>query len=64
MSHLDPEPPSREQPLELILARNLVSIVSLAALLVDVEGRIVFFNDAAAEISIRIPGWIDRLERR
>ncbi|MGH2985952.1 MAG: hypothetical protein ACRDLO_04600 [Solirubrobacterales bacterium] len=40
----------REQPLELILARNLVSIVSLAALLVDVEGRIVFYNDAAAEI--------------
>ena len=39
-----------EQPLELILARNLVSIVSLAALLVDVEGQIVFFNDAAAEI--------------
>lgn len=40
----------REQPLELILARNLVSIVSLAALLVDVEGRIVFYNDAAGEI--------------
>jgi PAS domain-containing protein len=39
-----------EQPLELILARNLVSIVSLAALLVDVEGRIIFYNDAAAEI--------------
>ena len=40
----------REQPLELILARNLVSIVSLAALLIDVEGRIVFYNEAAAEI--------------
>jgi PAS domain-containing protein len=39
-----------EQPLELILARNLVSIVSLAALLVDVRGRIVFYNEAAAEI--------------
>jgi PAS domain-containing protein len=39
-----------EQPLELILARNLVSIVSLAALLVDVDGRIVFYNDAAAQI--------------
>jgi PAS domain-containing protein len=37
------------QPLELILARNLVSLVSLAAVLVDVEGAIVFFNDAAAE---------------
>ena len=40
----------QQQPLELILARNLVSIVSLAALLVDVDGRIVFFNDAAADI--------------
>ncbi|MEX2194238.1 MAG: hypothetical protein WD844_03055 [Thermoleophilaceae bacterium] len=40
----------REQPLELILARNLVSIVSLPALLVDVEGRIVFYNDSAAEV--------------
>jgi PAS domain-containing protein len=40
----------QEQPLELILARNLVSIVSLAALLVDVDGEIVFYNDAAAEV--------------
>lgn len=39
-----------QQPIELILARNLVSIVSLAALLVDVEGRIVFYNNAAAEL--------------
>ena len=39
-----------EQPLELILARNLVSIVSLPALLIDVEGRIVFYNDCAAEV--------------
>jgi PAS domain-containing protein len=38
-----------EQPLELILARNLVSLISLEAVLVDVEGAIVFFNDAAAE---------------
>jgi PAS domain-containing protein len=41
---------TEQQPLELILARNLVSIVSLAALLVDVDGQIVFFNDAAAQI--------------
>jgi PAS domain-containing protein len=40
----------RQQPLELILGRNLVSIVSLPAVLVDLEGRIVFFNDAAAEV--------------
>ena len=38
-----------EQPLELILARNLVSLISLAAVLIDVEGAIVFFNDAAAQ---------------
>jgi PAS domain-containing protein len=39
-----------DQPLELILARNLISIISLAALLIDSDGNIVFFNDAAAEI--------------
>ena len=50
MTTAETEGQAAEQPLELILARNLVSIVSLAALLVDVEGRIVFFNDAAAEI--------------
>ena len=43
-------PPRDEQPLELILARNLISIISIAALLVDSDGRIVFFNEAAAEI--------------
>ena len=39
-----------ERPLELILARNLVSIISLAAVLVDVEGSLVYYNDAAGEI--------------
>jgi PAS domain-containing protein len=39
-----------QQPLELILARNLVSIISLAAVLVDVEGALVYYNDAAAEV--------------
>jgi PAS domain-containing protein len=39
-----------ERPLELILARNLISIVSLPALLVDADGRFVFFNDAAGEL--------------
>jgi PAS domain-containing protein len=38
-----------DRPLELILARNLVSIISLAAVLVDVEGALVYYNDAAAE---------------
>ena len=50
-----PEPPRHlgepeQQPLELILARNLVSLVSLAAFLVNTEGNIVFYNDAAASI--------------
>ena len=35
-----------EVPLELILARNLVSILSLAAFVVDTDGEIVFFNEA------------------
>jgi PAS domain-containing protein len=38
-----------EQPLELILARNLISIISLAAVLVDSDGALVYYNDAAAE---------------
>jgi PAS domain-containing protein len=48
--HTENEAQAKQHPLELILARNLVSIVSLPALVVDVEGRIVFFNDSAAEI--------------
>jgi PAS domain-containing protein len=39
-----------DRPLEQILARNLVSIISLAAVLVDVEGALVYYNDEAAEI--------------
>ena len=39
-----------ERPLELILARNLISILSLPAILVDAEGRFVFFNEGAGEI--------------
>jgi PAS domain-containing protein len=42
--------PLDEKPLELILARNLISIISIAALLIDADNRIVFFNEAAAEI--------------
>src|SRR4051795_8119101 len=38
------------QPIELILARNLVSAITLAAFLVDPEGKLVFFNDAAGEL--------------
>jgi PAS domain-containing protein len=39
-----------DRPLELILARNLVSIISLAAVLVDVDGALVYYNEAAGEV--------------
>src|SRR2546423_15511239 len=48
-SRAEAEAAAADQPLELILARNLVSIVSLAAFLFDAEGRLVFYNDAAAD---------------
>ena len=39
-----------EHPLELILARSLISILSLPALITDGDGRFVFYNDAAGEL--------------
>jgi PAS domain-containing protein len=39
-----------DRPLELILARNLVSVISLAAVLVDVDGALVYYNEAAGEV--------------
>lgn len=45
-----PDDRAKPQPLELILARNLASSVALAAILVDVDGKLVYFNDAAAKI--------------
>jgi hypothetical protein len=41
-----------QQPLELILARNLMSSLSTPALLVDTHGVLVFFNDAAGTCSV------------
>ena len=38
------------QPLELILARNLLSTLSTAAFLVDGHGCVVFYNEAAGEM--------------
>jgi PAS domain-containing protein len=38
------------QPVELILARNLISSIDLASMLVDPDGVIVFFNDKAGEL--------------
>ena len=39
-----------QRPLELILARNLLSSLSTAAFLVDDPGMIVFYNEAAGEL--------------
>jgi PAS domain-containing protein len=41
---------SAQKPLELILARNLMSSLSTPAFLVDEGGELVFFNDAAGEL--------------
>jgi PAS domain-containing protein len=39
---------SAQKPLELILARNLLSSISTPAFLVSDHGTLLFFNDAAA----------------
>jgi PAS domain-containing protein len=39
-----------QKPIELILARNLMSSLSTPAFLVDEEGELVFFNDAAGAL--------------
>ena len=41
---------SAQKPLELILARNLMSSLSTPAFLVDEDGELVFFNDAAGAL--------------
>jgi len=42
--------PPEQQPLELILARNLLSSLSTPAFLVDHAGVLVFFNEAAGRL--------------
>jgi PAS domain-containing protein len=39
-----------QKPLELILARNLMSSLSTPAFLVDAEGMLVFYNEAAGAL--------------
>lgn len=39
-----------QKPLELILARNLLASISTPAFLVDAEGTLVFFNEAAGTL--------------
>jgi PAS domain-containing protein len=41
---------SSQRPLELILARNLLSALSTAAFLVNQPGDIIFYNEAAAAL--------------
>ncbi len=38
-----------DHAVELVLARNLVSAVELAAFIIDPDGVVVFFNDSAGE---------------
>jgi PAS domain-containing protein len=40
----------QQKPLELILARNLLTSISTPALLVDHEAVLVFYNEAAAAV--------------
>jgi PAS domain-containing protein len=51
------------QSVELILARNLVSAVQIAAFIVDSDGVVVFFNDAAGELIGRRFEEVGRLPR-
>jgi PAS domain-containing protein len=44
------EGPHTQKPLELILARNLLTSLSTPAFLVDDEASVVFYNEAAAAI--------------
>jgi PAS domain-containing protein len=39
-----------QKPLELILARNLLTSISTPAFLVDAEASVVFYNEAAAAL--------------
>lgn len=39
-----------QKPLELILARNLLTSISTPSFLVDGEGTLVFYNEAAAAV--------------
>ena len=41
---------SAQRPLELILARNLMSSLSTPAFLVDADGILVFYNEAAGAL--------------
>jgi PAS domain-containing protein len=44
------ESPRPQKPLELILARNLLTSISTPAFLVDSDAAVVFYNEAAAAL--------------
>jgi PAS domain-containing protein len=43
-------PETQQQPLDLILARNLMTVLEIPSFLVDADGALVFFNEAAGEL--------------
>lgn len=43
-------PPIAQKPLELILARNLLTSITTPAFLVDREGALLFYNEAAGAL--------------
>jgi len=45
----DPRSAPAQQSLQLILARNLISTLSTAAFIVDPDGTVVFYNEAAGD---------------
>ncbi len=50
MSHPEKDQAAAQKPLELILARNLMSALSTPAFLVDEGGLLVFYNEAAGTL--------------
>jgi PAS domain-containing protein len=42
--------PSTQHPVEIIMARGFASNIASPAFLVDAEGTLVFYNEAAAEL--------------
>jgi len=52
------------QPVEMILARNLVSGIELPVFLIDDDGVVIFFNDPAGELLGRSFDEVGRLSRK
>ena len=52
-----------QQPLDLILARNLMSVLETPSFLVDNDGQMVFFNEAAGRLLGKSFEEIGRLSR-